>query len=245
MKFYQIFCEVYLKKDIHFLDSFDILSKFISFSLCQNEDYEKLHNENKFKNYCFSTISPPQKDKIYKKGNIYSFILRSLDKGFIEDLSIKLRENINNPYLQVLKTEFKTMNQFFINELYSIPPCIVTSEVREGRPVYWTVEKDGDILKLAKQLQDNLEKKYKSFYGEELKSKQNFIQLLEIKNQKPQSIFFMKEIKDNKKIKLRLFGNKFQIVVNEDKVSQKLAFMALACGIGEKNSLGGGYLGWK
>ncbi len=240
MKFFQLKCKVYVKRDIYFLDSFDILSKFISFSLCQIEDYEKLHNENKYKNYCFSTISPPQKDKVYKKDKSYEFIIKSLDKEFIEDLAIKLRENINNPYLQVLKTEFKKIKQFHIRELYSISPCIVTVKTVEGKRRFWTVQEDGDILKLAKQLQDNLEKKYKDFYGKELKSTQNFIQLLAIKNQKPQSIFFTKDGR-----KIRLFGNKFQIIVNEDKVSQKLAFLALSCGVGEKNSLGGGYLGWK
>ena len=102
------------------------------------------------------------------------------------------------------------------------------------------MDKDGDILKLQEQLQDNLEKKYQDFYGEEIKSSQNFVQLLELKNTKPQSIFFIKNSKDIKMQKVRLFGNKFRIILNEDEVSQKLAFIALACGLGEKQSYGAG-----
>ncbi len=240
MEFYQIYCTIYLKRDIYFLDAFNVLSKFISYSLCQVENLKDFHNKNSFKNYCFSTISPPQKDKVYKEAQIYSFILRSLEKKFIKALEPKLRENINNPYLQVLKTEFKTIKQFHINELYSISPCITTIDNLGKKPTFWTIDKDGDILKLAKQLQDNLEKKYKAFYGKKLEAKQNFIQLLQIKNQKPQSIFFTKDGKT-----IRLFGNKFHMVINQDDVSQKLAFLALACGLGEKQSYGGGYLGWK
>ncbi len=240
MKFFELRCKIYLKKDVYFLDSFDILSKFISFSLCQIKDYENLHNENKFKNYCFSTIRPIQEDRVYKTGETYKFTLRALDEKFIKDLALKLRENINNPYLQVKEVELKTIKQFFIKELYNISPCIISVEKDDGKTRFWTVQEDGDILKLVKQLQDNLEKKYKAFYGEELKSKQNFIQLLEIKNQKPQSIFFKKDGRQ-----IRLFGNKFQIVVNEDEISQRLAFLGLSCGLGEKQSYGGGYLGWK
>ncbi|MCK4440354.1 MAG: CRISPR-associated protein Cas6, partial [Sulfurovaceae bacterium] len=85
-------------------------------------------------------------------------------------------------------------------------------------------------------LHDNLEKKYFDFYGEKLLPHQNFIQLLEIKNIKPQTIWTTKNGKS-----FRFFGNKFRIVPHEDEVSQKLAFVALACGLGEKNSFGGGF----
>jgi len=81
-----------------------------------------------------------------------------------------------------------------------------------------------------------VEKKYQSFYGESIKSEGSFIQLLELKNRYPQSIYIKKGDRD-----IRFFGNKFRIVPNDDEVSQKLAFVAIACGLGEKNSFGGGF----
>jgi len=132
----------------------------------------------------------------------------------------------------VLQTTKKTINQSFISELYSATPVVTTLE--NGR--YWSVQESGDIMLLQKQLHDNLEKKYKSFYGEPLHVKDNFIQLIEIKNRVPQTINMHKE-----NIKVTFFGNKFKIVPNEDELSQKLAFTALACGLGEKNSYGGGF----
>jgi CRISPR-associated endoribonuclease Cas6 len=155
-----------------------------------------------------------------------------LNEQFINDLSTTLRQNINNPYFIVVETHKKTIKQIFINELYSVTPVVVS--VENGR--YWSIDKDGDILKLQRQLHDNLEKKYQEFYKEPIKGEQNFIQLLEIKNNYPQSIYLTKNKKD-----VRFFGNKFRIIPNEDEVSQKLAFVALACGLGEKNSFGGGF----
>jgi len=239
MYYFELTCTAYIKRDIAFKESFEILSKYISYSMAQNEKLKALHNkECTFKYYSFGGLFPIEKDKIYKKGNTYTFVLRSLDETFIEILSKILRENIHHQYLQVVDTHKRSVKQFFVNELYSVTPVIVTVE----NGFYWTMEKDGDIIKLQKQLHDNLEKKYHDFYGEKIEGKQNFIQLLEIKNRVPQTIqMSKKDMKTGKVTSFRFFGNKFKIIPNEDEVSQKLAFVALACGLGEKNSFGGGF----
>ena len=233
MKYFELTCTAYLKKDISFKESFEIIGKYISYSMFQSQILEELHKEKGFKYYNFGSFFPTEKEKIYKQDNSYKFIIRSLDEIFIDTLSNTLRQNINNPFFQVISIQKRVIKQFFINELYSIAPVIVTTE----NNLFWTMQKDGDILKLQKQLHDNLEKKYQSFFKEPIKAEQNFIQLLEIKNKVPQNI----EITKNGK-RVRLFGNKFRIIPNEDKISQKLAFVALSCGLGEKNSFGGGYL---
>jgi len=97
--------------------------------------------------------------------------------------------------------------------------------------------KEDEIMLLQNQLQQNLLNKYKSFYGEELQPQQNFIQLLELKNNRAQTI----KLTNKNGKSYRLFGNKFRIIPNEDEVSQKLAFLALAVGLGEKSSYGGGF----
>jgi CRISPR-associated endoribonuclease Cas6 len=235
MKYFELICTAYLKNDIPFKSSFDTLSKYISYSMAQLESLKKLHDQTGFKHYNFANFYPIEKKQVYKKGNSYQFTLRSLDEKFIDELSKTLRQNIDNPNLLVVETHKKTIKQFFVSELYSATPVIVSV----GNGLYWSIDKDGDILKLQKQLNYNLEKKYLSFYGESVRGEQNFIQLLEIKNKYPQSIYIKKGNKD-----IRFFGNKFRIVPNEDEVSQKLAFLALGCGLGEKNSFGGGFCLW-
>lgn len=237
MKFFELRCTAYLKEDIPFQESFNSLSKYISYSMAQSEVLKSLHNTIGYKFYTFGNFFPIEKAKTYKRGNTYTFTLRSPNNTLIDTLNTRLRENINNPHFLIVQTTKKTINKFFVSELYSVMPVIVTTPENH----FWTMQKDGDILKLQKQLQDNLEKKYFAFYGEKPIVIQNFIQLLEIKNKKPQNIWTSKKAKNQEVKHFRFFGNKFRIVPNEDEVSQKLAFMALACGLGEKNSFGGGF----
>jgi CRISPR-associated endoribonuclease Cas6 len=232
MQYFELTCIAYLKKDIIFKESFEKISKYISYSMAQDAKLKTIHKDIGFKYYTFGGFLPIEKEKIYLKGSSYRLTIRSIDENLIETLSKELRKNINNPNLIVVETNKKAVKQFFISELYSATPVIITTE----NGFHWTRDKDGDILKLQKQLQDNLEKKYQDFYSEKLTSSQNFIQLLEIKNQKPQTIQITKNGK-----KIRFFGNKFKIVPNEDEISQKLAFLALGCGLGEKGSFGGGF----
>ncbi len=235
MQYFELTCTAYLKNDIPFKESFETLSKYISYSMAQDRELKVTHESKGFKHYCFGGLLPIEKERVYKKCSNYTFTIRSLDENLIDTLSKELRKNINNPNLLIVEAQKRGVKQFFVSELYSATPVIVTVE----NGFYWTMEKDGDILKLQKQLHDNLAKKYQDFYGEPIKSEQNFIQLLEIKNRVPQTIQITKNDK-----KIRFFGNKFRIVPHEDEVSQKLAFLALGCGLGEKSSFGGGFCLW-
>lgn len=232
MNYFELICKTYIKKDITFEQSFEVISKYISFCMAHN-GFGKFHEAKGYKYYTFGGFVPVEREKVYKQGQTYSFTFCTLDEKLAGALAKALRENVNNPNMLVLETQKKKISQFFITELYSATPVITTLE--NGR--YWSVKENSNIVQLQKQLHDNLEKKYKSFFKEELHVNQNFIQLLEIKNKVPQSIITHKDEQA-----IRLFGNKFKIVPNEDELSQKLAFTALACGLGEKNSYGGGFL---
>lgn len=242
MKIFELKCITYLKQDISFEDSFDSISKFINYSICQKDEYKQKHNQNVFNNYCFGSFFPIEKDKLYKKGNTYYFTFRTIDEKFAKELSNLLRANINNPYLQIVQVEKRDIRQFFISEIYSATPVIISlkKENEKSHQLFWTLEKSGDIIELQKQLQENLIKKYEEFFGEKLKVSQNFIQLLEIKNHKPQSVCFT-TTKNEMQKKIRLIGNKFRIIPNEDEISQKLAFLSLGVGLGEKISYGAGF----
>jgi len=238
MKYFELKCKVYLKKDIQFKDSFEAISKYISYALSKDKKLLEFHDKNKFKYYVFNSFYPLEKEQNYKSGKIYEFKIRSIDEIFINKLLPLLKENINNPLFLIVDIVKIVQKKFFIKELYSLTPVIATLE--NGK--YWTFEHNGDIMNLQKLLHYNLEKKYKEFYKKELVSSQNFIQLIEIKNQKPQSIYVsLKNKKTNAINNIRFMGNKFKIIPNEDKVSQQLALIALGAGLGEKNSFGGGF----
>ena len=230
MKYFEMSCTVYLHTDMHYRDMYEKLSQFINEAFNDKGELSKKHFENSYKFYSFDLLYNPSIQPIdgkYPKENSYKFRIRAMDSGLLEQLKIRFAE-VKNQNFTYIGSEHRTVKQFFVQHIDSVTPVIVSVE----NGLYWTMEKDGDILKLQRQLHDNLEKKYQSFYGEKLEPMQNFIQLIEIKNHKPQTINYKN---------IRFFGNKFRIVPHEDEVSQKLAFLALGCGLGEKNSVGGGF----
>ncbi len=229
--FFELGIGVLLKDDIHFRDSFEIISKVINKTMFSDTELAKLHKENRFKYYVFDSFLPTQKDGIYKEGNMYTFRIRSFNGEFIDKIALLIKKT-KQEYLDVKIVEKRIIKQRFLTKILSITPVVVTLKNDNNEIYHWTFEKGGDIMKLSNALQNNLIKKYESFFGEKLEPTQNFIQLLQIKNNKPQTINYKG---------IRLFGNKFFIVPNEDETSQKLAFTAIACGLGEKNSIGGGF----
>jgi len=234
LKYFELTCTAYIKNDIPFTESFERLSTYITYAMMRNEKLKALHNSSGYKHYIFGGLLPIERSGRYAKGGTYQFVIRSLDEGFIERISKSLRENIDNPHLLVVQTHKRVIKQFFVSELYSATPVIVSLQ---GSDRFWT--KEDDLMLLHRQLQENLEKKYKSFYSETLQPLQSFIQLFELKNNRLQTIQTKKTHSDGSPVKF--YGNKFRIVPNEDAVSQKLAFIALACGLGEKSSFGGGF----
>jgi CRISPR-associated endoribonuclease Cas6 len=232
MNYFELTCTAYIKKDLSFEGSFEKISKYVSFCL-NSSGYEELHSKSGFKHYVISGFYSKEKllDGTYKAGATLQLSIRSLDEKMIDSLAISLRENINSPDFLIISATKRNIKQFFVTELYSATPVVISKDSR-----FWTMQENGDLMQLKKQLQDNLEKKYRDFYGEQLENSGDFMQLIEIKNRVPQNI---KIYKNGKKI--TFFGNKFRIVPNEDEISQKLAFIALSCGLGEKNSFCGGF----
>jgi CRISPR-associated endoribonuclease Cas6 len=163
--------------------------------MLEDEKLKALHATKGFKYYTFGGLLPVEREKTYSKGDTYHFTIRSLDEVFINKVSIAMRKNIDNPHLLIVETDKKTIKQFFITELYSATPVIVT--MAKGR--YWV--KEDDLMTLHKQLQDNLEKKYQDFYNKPIKSNQSFIQLFELKNHRLQTIQSNKRYSDGKPVK--------------------------------------------
>ncbi len=147
LRYFELICTAYLKKDINFRESFEKIARYINYSMAQIEKFEKLHKENRFKHYVFNSFYPIENDEIYKKGKNYIFRIRSLNYEFIEMLQESLRRNINNPNFIVVTTEKKSFKQFFISELYSLTPTIIT--MKNGK--FWTIKESGDIIKLYNQ----------------------------------------------------------------------------------------------
>ena len=231
MKYYELVCSTYLRENIHLNDTFDVISKFINYTMLNNSLLKSLHKDRSIKFYTFNSFTKIEKDKIYKKGKIYNIEIRSPNKDLLNLLEKYIKLNTNNHKLIVVDTYLKSVNVDKIESFVTVSPTILTTN-----GMFWTIKDNGDLSILIKQLHNNLEKKYNIFYNTNLNAKENFIDTIQLLNSFTIPIKITKNKKD-----ILLLGNKFKIKPKQDETSQKLAFMALSCGLGEKNSFGGGF----
>lgn len=225
MRFFQITTTILLKKHVHFSESSEIIGHTISRAMLNDEKLKELHKDKCYK-YVFDNLYPLEIDGVYKEKRIYIFNIRSFNKDYIIKIK-KCFNNFENEYMKVISTDQRIIKSKYINYIETITPAVVTVD---NKP--WLL--DGDILLLVKRLHDNAEKKFKFFFDEEIGEIEDyFIEKLKILNKKPVAYSYKG---------IRLLGNKFRIKVNEDDVSQKLAFTILGAGLAEKNSiLGAGF----
>ncbi|WP_130805614.1 CRISPR-associated endoribonuclease Cas6 [Senegalia massiliensis] len=225
MKYYELTNTVYLYKDIYFTKANEMISNFINEALYLNNQLSKFHKKNEFKGYVYDSLFPRENDKTYKKGSIYVFRIRSINKELLTKLE-KLLKKINSEYMKLIATELKVFKPKFINSIYTATPAIVTLE--NG---YWTKNEEIEIL--IDRIIKNTVKKYKHFIDEDIPYDFEFFKTIEIENMKPIAI----EYKD-----IKLLGNKFKLEIKEDELSQNISNLLLGTGILEKNSsIGAGY----
>lgn len=226
MEYYELTCTVYLKKDIQFNESFEIISKNINKVMLQDIKLSQLHVSNSFKYYVFNSFFPIEIDKLYKAGKVYVFNLRCLNKVFAEKINCLLRK-INSDDFKVISVDKKIVRRHQITELTSITPVIITTEGNKN----WVI---GDSIEmLQRRLRDNLEKKYNAFNDDKLNVNEDFVERIEILNRVPISIKYKNT---------KLLGIKLKLYIKLEEECQKLAFIAEAVGIGEKGSaIGAGF----
>ncbi|AWI05770.1 hypothetical protein [Clostridium drakei] len=230
MNFYELRIKVKLSQNMDLIEVPYNIGVFINNSMLKTALLKKIHEE-KFYKYVYDTFYPMEKDKLYKKDKIYYFRLRSMNIQLLNKMAIAIyNHDYNN--IKAIDVDLKVQEVDKINEIYTLKPAIVTID---SKP--WLKEKYSVDL-LMKRLNDNLEKKLNQIGEEcEVVGLGSFINGIEILNKFPMKYRYKS---------INLLGNKVQIKVNEDKLSQKKALIAVALGLGEKgSSLGAGFCEYK
>lgn len=228
MKVYEIKLKVYLLENVELSSAQSVISKFIDVALSKKSDMLEFHNKNVYKNYCFNSFYPLEEDRMYKADNIYSIIIRTIDKN----LAIYFNDILPNIYtkeLKGLKSEYKIITNKAIKSIYSITPVVIKNE--EG---YWK-----NIIsrnEFERRIKDNLIKKYNRFTNEKIDEEFVLYSLVEYKNNKPIAIQYKNIV---------LLGDKISLEIEQNKEAQLLAYMALGTGLGEMNSRGLGFVGYR
>ena len=230
MKFnvYELKVKVYLTKTIIKDNMLESISDLIDLSLSKNDRYLQFHKENKYKYYCYNSFYPLEMDGEYKEDNIYTVQLRTIDKE-LADYLIKELSNTFTNYIKVLKVETKIISKKHINKMFSITPIVLKDSTG-----YW--KGNLSLEDFEQRLKVNLIKKYNKFTGEKINEDFEFYTSLEFKNRKPIGVNYKN---------IKLLGDKIQLNIADDEISQKIAYMALGTGTGENNARGLGFMGFR
>lgn len=222
MEYYNLKIVVSLKNDIKYENTYQKISDYIALSMLQDEKTKELHEKNTYKMYNFCSLYPFEKDGIYKKGRIYTFDIKFIDLEFAMKIK-QLITVIQSKDFQLIMSNIQTNQYKRINRLITLTPCILTKNNGDYKI-------DGNLELVKSRIIAGIEKKYKQLYGNKIES--DFIQDIIQTNKTPIKLPYKN---------IFLLGNKFEIVVKQDEVSQKLAHLALSTGILEKNSQGYGF----
>lgn len=222
MNYYNLKVTVLLKQNLNSFEAYEKISNLISYGMLKDKKLKELHEKNTYKNYVFCNLYPVQKDGIYKENNIYFFDLRGLEFEKI----IKLKQvisDLENDYFKIIQVNFQTYTQSNIKKLITLTPVIITTEKGD-----YDIKDDMEFVK--ERILANIQKKYKNIYNTSVDV--DFIKNVNKLNRTPVKIPYKN---------ISMLGNKFEIEVKEDPMSQNLAYLALAVGVGEKNALGFGF----
>lgn len=228
MKVFEIYLKVYLLEDIYLEDVQNEILRLIDITLGKTEKTLSIHKKNEFKNYCFNSFYPLEKDRVYKEGNIYTITIRTIDKYLASYFTKRLPLGYT-PKIRGLKAEYKVLPFRKIKKIYSITPVVQKND--EG---YWRGILPQEEFEV--RLKTNLIKKYNNYFEENINEDFKLYDFLEIINKKPISNLFKGR---------KLLGDKVSIEVSDNEEAQKLAYMALGVGLGEMNARGFGYMGYR
>lgn len=219
--YHELIVTLLLQTDLEAARSYEYLSRLISGAMLQDPQLKELHSQRVIKGYTLCSLYPREADKVYKQGRVYLFNIRTLDSEFI----LKLKSILPRLNAGVLATEIRNFEYRPISRLTTLTPVVVTIDNKS-----WTKEKGLKIL--MERAAINSLKKYRAFIGDMTEPTENFIEGIQLLNEKPIKIPY----KNNS-----LLGNKLMLTIKSDPISQKLAFAALGAGLLEKNAIGMGY----
>ncbi|GAU77698.1 hypothetical protein [Fusibacter sp. 3D3] len=225
MYYYEITNTVYLQKDIPAREVHEKIAKLINHAMEKRPFLENLHGKKHVKLYCFDYLFPRENDKIYLKGRVYVFKMRTPVKEIAENFSIALAVTQTDE-MKMLGANLIQKRFKFSEPLYTATPVICTLGKK-----YWTREEGVEALE--SKIEKNLVTKYEALQGKMPERSDAFIQYLEIKNKKNIIIPYKQG---------KLIGHKLLLAFNTDALSLDMAYLAYTTGILEKSSsIGAGF----
>lgn len=222
MQYYNLKVVVIPKQNIKNEEAYEKISKLIANAMLKDEELKQIHEKNEYKNYVFCNLYPVQKSGIYSAGSMYTFDIRFVNLS----IAMKIKQFlslIQNEDFKIVMSNLETNSQRKIKKLITLTPAVITTDKGDY--------KIDDNMQLVKErILANTQKKYNQIYNEKVDI--DFINEIKQINQKPVKIPYKN---------IYMLGNKFEITIKDDEMSQKLAYLVLSVGLLEKNSIGLGF----
>lgn len=220
--------KLYLLQDIPFRELQNVLADFVDSALCKNEKLISFHEENCYKFYSIGTLWPIERGAVYKKEQIYTFTVRTVNFQLAKYFS----EVLKNHYTQKMKgltVENRIIPRKMISEIYMLSPVIMKTDAG-----YWRSHMSLD--EYEKRLFANTVKKYKSFTGEQIEEDFPLYTNIQFLNKHPIVCRYKN---------ISLLGDKLNLQIATDEKSQELAYFVLGTGVLEGGSRGNGFCNFK
>lgn len=228
MKVVEMYIKVYCLADVKKEQVAIELNKLMDTCIMKNEAMQAIHRSRDYKFYCFGGLKPIEVSGVYKAGNIYTFMLRTVDK----QLADHFNKNLGQQYTKVLKAltvESKEVARRPIEKIYTLTPIIMKFDTG-----YWRSKYSEEVFE--KRLKENIIKKFNVLNGEKIDEDFELFNGIQFDNHKPVAFNYKN---------VRLLGDKVTLEVAGNERAQQIAYMAIGSGIGEMNSRGAGFVGFK
>lgn len=174
-------------------------------------------------------LFPLERDGIYKKEQIYTITIRTVEAELARYFAKELSNHSSNQ-MKGLIAERRIVPRKMISEIYTLTPVIQKWE--QG---YWKVQ--ASVEEYERRIFENAIKKYKQFIGnEEIDEEFQLYTGITFLNRKPVPV----EYKG-----IRLLGDKLNLKITDNKQAQELAYFLTGVGIGEINSRGMGFCNYR
>lgn len=227
-KVYELRVKVYILKDIPLREILAKEAEYIDSALAKNERWLEYHETNRFKNYCFGGLYPIEKEGVYKKDNIYTVTVRTVDSNLAQYFSKVLRNHYTDS-MKGLTVENRVLPRKVIGEIYSLTPVIQKSDGG-----YW--KNQMSLEEFERRLFDNAVKKYNQYTGKKIDEDFQLYTNITFLNRKPIA---------NQYKGIQLLGDKVNLKIADNAQAQELAYFLLGTGLCELNSRGYGYCNYR
>jgi len=215
------------------------------YSLLRNSSFEDLHDKKGYKFFSFSNIFV----KTTSRDDLFYLIIASPSSKFIDQISYQVRRRIEHQIPIEIGNSILEVQDFTViqNKNLTLPLRIITGSTiiiripidkfkeQSGnsryKSVYWRSSHPLHLFTEALEL--NLKKKYNEFTNSQINGRRIF-----------EDFKFKKQVSTKLQLsdtKIVFIGTLWEFVFSE-MISKEIQLFALDCGLGERNSLGFGFM---